>query len=130
MKTKYILELTETQAQALATALESFVRLGITQYGAAIDMALPGDLLPGHKPELEGAFNTIKKVIHGLNPNQGLSILNSTEVSEPVKIAHDAYEVIRYRLSWDKHPEGGSTVNFSEPLRASKTEELPVFRKV
>lgn len=124
---KYNLKLTEGQAQALVMGLESFMRLGIAQYNLAIEMALPGKLLPGYNKELEESFQTIKKNIYNIVPSMSLSLWDKEMVSETVRVAHDIYEVIRHKLAWDRHPEGGFTVDFNSPLKISDTENLPII---
>lgn len=32
-------------------------------------------------------------------------------------IAWDLYQILRYKYSWDKYPEGGYTVNFNPPIK-------------
>lgn len=123
---KYVLELTENQASAMVAALEAFMRLGLTQFSNAIDIAMPASKLKGYDQEVEDSLNKVRKILFDLLPNQSYSIC-SNNVTEMVKIAHDIFEVIRHRLSHDKHPEGGSGVNFSDPFKTSNTEDLPKF---
>jgi len=127
MAKNYILELNETQAKAIVLSLESFVRLGLVQYSNAIEIALPVHRLIGHNQIVEDACNVIKREIYKISPNGSLSICNTKEVSETVKIAHDVYEVMRNKISWDNKPEGGNGVSFSTPLQTSK-EKLPIFK--
>jgi hypothetical protein len=127
MEKKFILELTENQANAIVLGLEAFMRLGIAQYSNAIELALPAHRMMGYNQIVEDACNLIKREILDISCNGSLSICNKKEVSESVKIAHDIYEVMRNKISWDKYPQGGSGVNFSQPLQTSK-EKLPIFK--
>jgi hypothetical protein len=125
-KGKYTLELTEHQANAMVTALEAFMRLGLTQFSNAIDLALPTSKLKGYDQNIEDSLNKVREILFNVLPNQSYSIC-SNNVTETVKIVHDIFEVIRHKLSWDKHPEGGTGVNFSDPFKTSNTEDLPKF---
>ena len=120
-KKKYTLEITETQAQAMAAALEAFTRLGMGQYSYAVDLSVSASKLPGYNPKLEELYREIKNIIHGID---GYYSITSRELPETVHVAHDIYQVIRYKLALDKKPEGGSTVDFSPPLKTSM-EDLP-----
>jgi hypothetical protein len=120
---RYTLEITETQAQAMTTALEAFTRLGMGQYSAAVELSIPFSKFPGYNEELEACYRCIKRIIHGIEDNGSYSI-TSRELHESVHVAHDIYQVIRHKLAWDRRPEGGSTVDFSPPLKTS-LEALP-----
>lgn len=125
---KYVLELSETQAQAMVAALESFTRLGMGQYSAAMELSIPFTKFPGYNRELEACYRQIKSIIHGLTGSEYYSI-SSSELPESVKVAHDIFQVVRHRLAWDRNPEGGFTVDFSPPLKVSK-EILPILKEI
>lgn len=49
----------------------------------------------------------------------------SDKVDERAGTAYDMQQVIRYTLAWSLHPEGGWSIDFSEPLRAGRVYPVP-----
>lgn len=49
----------------------------------------------------------------------------SDKVDERAGTAYDMQQVIRYTLAWFLHPEGGWTVDFGTPIKASRVYPIP-----
>ena len=49
----------------------------------------------------------------------------SDKVDERAGTAYDMQQVIRYTLAWFLHPEGGWTVDFGTPMKASRMYPIP-----
>ena len=49
-------------------------------------------------------------------------------INDSFRVAWDLQQVIRYRLAWDRNPEGGIQVIFDEPLKSSQ-EPLACIKK-
>lgn len=105
---------------------ESYMRLSIIQFDTAFDMVC--DFHVDEYEKVRKLCDTIKREIFGYERNSSYSS-GSKEVSEKARIVHDIYQTIRHRVSWDEKPQGGSSVNFCEPLKTSQ-EHLVSIRLV
>lgn len=124
IRKRYRLTVNAMQAEHISRALETYARLGIGQLEAC-DNAL------WHFAEKEKVLffkigEALKKVkpILGLQENSSHGIL-SKEVPDMFRSCWDMYQVIRHKISWDEHPEGGNGVNFRTPM---VTSEMPLIK--
>jgi hypothetical protein len=130
----YNLTLDEEQLRVLMEALDMYSRLGMGQ----IDIVLTSTNNPLIKriwenksgDEVKDLSKQIKKLIFPeLSDNAYYGIFNN-KTPESSKISWDILQVVRYRLAWDKHPDGGYTVDFGDPLQSSTYKKLPTIKKV
>jgi len=112
---KYQVTLTETQLDAVQRGLEFYSRIAMGQFREISDKWMYGFDWPHEQTDYER--ETLHRLGHkfvDLPPNAYRGIAQCPDV---VCTAHDVYQVIRHRLSWDHEPKGGHTVNFNEPLK-------------
>lgn len=114
-KQLYQLTLTGKQARYIQQACEVYERLHAGQWFAL------EDILPFKKGhyfwEIEPIFkNLIEQHL-------------DTEKFYFERISGDIMNVIRHRLSWDRYPSGGITVNFDTPIQFG-SEPLAKIEKV
>lgn len=132
----YRLLISEEQAAVVMDALELFMRIGMGQYGEILEHSPFRS--NGTKPDVnrfcqardsaESFLQAVKQVMTGLPRNSYYGI-SSPDISDKYRTACDIREVIRHRLSWDKNPEGGMTVNFDRPFHWNHAVPLPTFDK-
>lgn len=121
---KYTLTISERQGDVLTWALDLFMRIGIGQVGEALTVA--DATFKKFDPkwhELRTVMESISYHLTGIR-HGGPSITNKEVVNDVFRVACDLRDVIRHRLSWDRHPEGGWTVNFDKPWGWSESEPL------
>lgn len=115
---KYRLELTDEQAKITLKALELYSRLRNGQWTELVDLCLDlndddyarkkFDLLI---PEL---MHLRKQVYPELPPQWGTSY--GIGKFEDADLAWEIHEVLRNRIAWAEHPEGGAGVDFDAPI--------------
>jgi hypothetical protein len=122
----YTLHITAAQAQTISHACEVLARLGMGQFRDALECLPLREYAPdGWHEDMEGIAHILKKHTT-IMPGIGAYIENtSRKTSEKSKVAFDVYQVIRYRLAWEKNPKGDPmSVQFDKPMKTS-TEPLP-----
>ena len=115
---KYTLTLSEKQLQVLSLATEVYSRLAGGQLEEAAREHMTA---PGYR-ELYDALYNLRPLAVGSNAaHKALQ-----EVSERGRMAWDIHAVVRHALAWEKHPQGGVTVDFDSPalLPACPEQEL------
>lgn len=73
----------------------------------------------------------LPSVLRALQGNN-MKYLRTKEVAQQMNFERnvgDIMNVIRHRLSWDKYPEGGKTVNFHEPMKFGE-EPLTEIKRI
>lgn len=115
---KYRLDLTDEQAKTTSYALELYSRLRMGQWAELIDLCLDfKDDDYAHKkfdvliPEL---MRLRKEVYPELSPNWGHSY--GVGKFEDADLAWEIHEVLRNKIAWTEHPEGGNGVDFGKPM--------------
>lgn len=122
---KYLIELSDAQANVLEDACDCYVRLHLGQLQYVADFAVKQAGLDNGMA-LRSEMLKLNPLITGFpNVYAGHGIFNEL-VHEDAKIAHDIHSVIRHRRSRDGRPEGGIGCNFDDPLQAAK-EPLPTI---
>ena len=101
-----ITNLSESQLQIIQDALELYWRIKINQL-SEVASKCQEDLYIDDFCNLRDDLEAIQKKGY---------LQTNWHKNNKVCIAFDLYGNIRYKLSWDRHPEGGLTVNFDEPL--------------
>ncbi|MGD9725369.1 MAG: hypothetical protein AB7L09_03055 [Nitrospira sp.] len=120
--------MTPEQARAVVRALDMYLRVHIGQFniiseqfiGAGIDTRKMEDLL----------FEARSLAFPGLFAGRGHSFSASGCPREDAKIAYDVLQVVRRTEALGRHPEGGMTVDFNEPLFVSGSSPRPSARLV
>lgn len=125
--TKYVLEVSEYQASVISQALEFMTRCCMGQFDSELWYVCFQD--QRRSDEADALLRRIKKIYTGHESNAYWS-LTSEEVPEKARIAWDIHATIRHRLSWDRNPQGGYTVNFDEPMRTAREESIPKIKRV
>lgn len=120
---RYVLELSEGQAELVSRAVELYARLGLGQF-----QMLDRFFSWGPKDSsLEKARPLLQElaIIKNGAPHSHPGIY-SKAISDDYQVLYDLYQVMRHRLAWDRdpHPKGWLGVDYREPLRASTSEEL------
>jgi hypothetical protein len=122
---KYVLHLTEKQAQVIVNALDLYSRIGM---GQLKEVAHILRLNPNSSDNTSDILNDIYNELIDLSKlwigGSGYYGIFSDKISDVFRTAWDIQQVIRHRLAWDRNPEGGIFVNFDKPINTSK-EEFP-----
>lgn len=126
------LELPESVALQVQTALETYARIGLGQFDEILDLARTGSLrrLDGKLASFDALetarvhLMAAKAALTGMESNASHGIF-SPNVSPDVKAAWVVKKALTHRTSWDRHPEGDIGVNFDEPFG---TEAAPGVR--
>ena len=105
---QYSITATRKQTAMLSEACNTMARLEIAQINALLDV------LP------------LRDNVNHWELLQKLEVLLSPylKTSRPLSNYFPMHQALRHRLSWDKYPEGGMTVNFDEPLMLDDTPLL------
>lgn len=111
---KYILTVTDEQLSFIRDATELLSRITSGQVYEVLEYA-PID--PNKYSEARGAL------LRALRPFEDKTFQRSIIGSG----CWDIYQVARYRLAWDRKPEGGFTVAFDEPFQTSQYP-LPIIQ--
>lgn len=124
----YQLSLTEKQAQVIINALDLYSRIGMGQLEEIAHILRSS---PNANPDKILAVEALAREAADcwMGHVGGYNGISSDKVHDVFRIAWDLQQVIRYRLAWDRHPEGGIQVVFDEPLKSSK-EPFAVIKKV
>lgn len=123
MSKKYRLDLTDDQAKIVSNALELYARLKMGQWSELVDLCLEfSDPDFAHKKFdlLEPGLMDLRKIVYpelyGLGHSFGVGKF------EDADLAWEVYEVLRHRISWTEHPEGGMGVSFDKPMSFRNNE--------
>lgn len=124
------------QAQAIAEALEVYMRLGIGQMGIVAELVRDGTIpmaAPSNEPRREAPLaicNEITALMATVKSKLGHSYGASNPISHrhtalPVSRAYQVMKHIRHALVWHRKPEGGFGVYFDDPNSLNYTGEAP-----
>lgn len=120
---KFVLELTELQAELLVKALDLYSRIGIGQIGEVHNILTlePHTNPPGEHTYqgIKNALDFVKRELFGFESGASFAMHNS-KVPEKFRVAWDLQQVIRHKLAWTANPAGGAGVSFHEPMKSSK----------
>ena len=130
----YQLSLTERQAQVLTEALDLFSRIGMGQL-EEIAYVLRSYTKPSESSSLlSSRLDELKRLAREasnvwMGSPFGCRGISSEEIGDAFRVAWDLHQVIRYRLAWDRNPNGGLQVSFDTPMKYSQ-EPLAIIKKV
>lgn len=114
--TKYILELDVKQAKLLAGICEKYARLRMGQWQELIGMCIDYnredyfDAAAECKEALLNARKFAYPELHGEGHSYGVGKFTDGDM------AWEIYEVLRNKIAWTEHPEGGIGVCFDKPM--------------
>jgi len=121
----YQLSLTERQAQVLTEALDLFSRIGMGQL-EEIAYVLRSYTKPSESSSLlSSRLDELKRLAREasnvwMGSPCGCRGISSEEIGDAFRVAWDLHQVIRYRLAWDRNPNGGLQVSFDTPMKYSQ----------
>lgn len=125
---RYVLELSERQAQVLSQAAELYARLGTGQF----------DKLDRFFWKPQGAMAQARAHLDGLRLIKNGSLnaypgIRSAEVDDDYRVLYDLHQVLRHRLAWDRDPQPQGMlrgVAYDEPYKTSKGEPLACIEEI
>ena len=112
---KYILEMNEDQAQILTDALEFYARMSIGQWNELAELVLNLDD-DEYVDKERKMVNRLMKLRYIAFPDLPIDASYSVTSKPLACLAWELYTVVRHRIAWTNHPEGGMTVNFDPPI--------------
>ena len=117
MARKYRLTLSEDHLHAILKGTEFFERIAMGQFREILDVVDPRFKIPIKDREAAEQLFTIARryLMPDLKHDNAYWSIHSKEIPDSARICYDFLQVVRHRLSWDRHPEGGWTVNFDTP---------------
>lgn len=126
MARKYRLTFTEDHLHALLMATEFHERIAMGQFREVLEVVDPGFKLPHENREMAEQMLTIARryLMPALATDNSYWGIRSREVRDENRVMYDILQVVRHRLAWDRHPEGGMTINFDRPWRSSEKLDL------
>ena len=119
---KFHIELNDQQVSTLIKALDLYSRIGLGQFKEILDRQFNWNASSNYEDAIE-KLEQVKYLLTEFESNEYRGIYGR-DTPESCKIAWDIQQVVRHCQSWAKHPEGGLTVNFDEPLAGSQ-QPLP-----
>jgi len=125
---EYKITVTERQADIIIDALDLWSRMHMGQWNEILMFAKNHDC----RFEAEKLIDVLRFIcgmLPGRSPS-GYYGIHSKEISDSARVAWDLQQVIRHRLSWDRDPEGGWTVNFDTPMQSCEEEPLARIEKM
>ena len=125
--------LTVEHCRVLVSALDLFSRTHIGQFDEILriyraDGRALHTLSPSEQNEVRALIGVVHDMLTGMPRNASYSIL-AHEVPDEARVAWDLQQLVRHRVAWDAHPEGGIQVDFDEPRRSSHELPLPVIER-
>jgi len=124
---RYRLEIDEEQARTLSRACELLSRVHSGQLDEVANVLLTAGGLANGSPHavadivgLREGLRTLGPLVTGMPANANPGI-RSPGISDEARTAYDLHQVLRHRLAWDAHPEGGCAVSFDKPSRTDTT---------
>lgn len=126
MARKYRITLTEDHLHAILEATEFHERIAMGQFREILEVVDPGFKLPQEARETANDLFTLarRSLMPELKSDNAFYSIRSPELKDMNRVMYDILQVVRHRLSWDRHPEGGFGVNFDKPWRSSEKLDL------
>mgnify|MGYP001565132730 CR=1 FL=1 len=124
---RYVLEISERQAQLISDAVELNARLGMGQFEELTCFFWSkGGSLEKARPHID----SLRLIKNGsLNSSPGIC---SKSVDDDYRVLYDLHQVIRHRLAWDRDPKATvcKDVRYDTPRQLSKDEHLAIISAV
>ena len=121
-KKRYNIKANEAQLEILQNALNLYFRVGMGQFNTILEHP---DYFLKNNPTVDHHLNELQKCLTGL-PHSGSHGIHSPKIHESNRIACEIHDVIRHHLSWEKNPEGGTSVVFNPPRKVSNEELITI----
>jgi hypothetical protein len=126
------LTLNEKQAEVLVRALDLFSRIGVGQI-KEVQNVLSLYLTKGRANDKAIALVDTDRVCQLLDeiakeyghPRGSHWSILSDQINDDFRVAYDIQQVVRNYLAWKLNPNGGMQVDFYDPKKTSRTQELP-----
>lgn len=124
MGTYRLTGLTEEHLHAILKATEFFERISMGQFQEILDVADPQFKVSHEDRETAEAYlaDTRRCLMPELGSEFAYWGIRSSEVPDAARVCYDLLQVVRHRLAWDRHPEGGWTIGFDEPMQTSRLD--------
>ena len=128
---RYVLTMTEEQARCVVGALDLAIRIKLGQWGQLVEHCMKWDYdkieeCCKRRDDAETILLMARDIVmpelrdmHSLHGSHGVYSGEERERLYNVLLA------VRSCLAWHKHPEGGYTVDFREPMAIHVAEEMP-----
>ena len=113
---RYVLDMNEEQANIVDKALELYTRLRIGQWRELLDLCVPlsdEDYCKKSDALIPVLLEARQIPYPELTSNPGHSF--GVGKFEDADLAWEVHEVLRNKMAWTRHPEGGNGVNFYPP---------------
>ena len=124
---KINIKVSPTQANIIQEALDLYSRILVGQLGEIAWVLRKNNKVELNSKEMEMIdqyLEVIKRCFYPELDSGSHYGIFCDKTPETSKISWDLIQVIRNKMAWHDHPDGGTTVNFGEPLKSSKVEEL------
>jgi hypothetical protein len=126
----YLVRMTKSQALLMVVALDLYSRIRAGQVSSIIPY-VPSQQCSGQQPPVPVDYQLVRELVDllgmAVNGSRGANWgIAAPQISETARTAYDMLQVIRNRIAWDDHPEGGMTVNFDTPMFFSKTPPISI----
>lgn len=127
---RYVLELSEAQAELVSRAVELYARLGLGQFHLVLDRFFSWKGKESESARARPLLQALATIRNG-DPHSHPGI-HSKEISDDYRVCFDLYQVVRHRLAWDRepNPKDRLIVDFREPHRGSTSEELARISRI
>ena len=113
----YNLNITKEQAEVLIKALDLYSRIGIGQFEEILKHPTWRYKLISSDHQINRAAEIMIADLRQLITGERHGGPGITVSEEHNRIAYDMLQVIQHRLAWDENPEGGTQVNFHDPIQ-------------
>lgn len=124
---KIHIECNEKQAQIIQRALDLYTRIIMGQFDE-VDKIHRWDC--GNLDVNIDELKTACRILHDIYLPElhygSYHGIYSPDLHDNAKVSYDIHQMLRYKISWHKFPEGGITVDFDSPMPASKEEFIKV----
>jgi hypothetical protein len=126
----YTLTVNELQLQQINNACDLVSRLYMGQWDTILELFRVHSISEAYDSiDMRDKLNALAMEC-GLRPSlNGYNGILSDEVDDKARILWDLNQVIRYRLAWDRSPQGGLGVNFDKPFHSCKDVPLAKVEK-
>ncbi len=116
---QYQITADEEHLAVIMTALDLYFRIGMGQFDRIRDVGKWWRKWDEHNV---GAYmDRAHELLTGL-PKNAFHSIGSPRISDDFRQACEIYQMIRHRLSWDRNPKGGWTVNYDDPKSFRMTD--------
>ena len=126
-----VVELTGQECRLIQDISEFYARLHVGQLTYALERlrGISKGFWLERRMDIDDFEKDWKKAMFGIDRNTSLGV-GSRQATHLKDILWGLHEVIRHRLAWDAHPEGGMTVDFGTPLNAYAPVPMTTIERI